>query len=54
MIPPLRPEIRAVVFDWAGTVVDYGSRAPARAFVELFRRHGIALTMEQAGGSGRA
>ena len=40
--------LRAVIFDWAGTTVDYGSRAPALAFVELFRRHGVVVTMEQA------
>jgi phosphonoacetaldehyde hydrolase len=34
--------IKAVIFDWAGTVVDYGSRAPVLAFTELFRRHGVA------------
>jgi phosphonoacetaldehyde hydrolase len=32
-----------VVFDLAGTTVDFGSRAPLAAFVELFRRHGVAL-----------
>lgn len=35
--------IRAVIFDWAGTTVDYGSRAPVAAFIELFAAHGIAL-----------
>ena len=30
--------VRAVVFDWAGTTVDYGSRAPVAAFAEVFRR----------------
>jgi len=40
--------LKAVIFDWAGTVVDYGSRAPVLAMVELFRRHGIPITPEQA------
>jgi phosphonoacetaldehyde hydrolase len=40
--------IAAVVFDWAGTVVDFGSRAPALAFVRLFAQEGIALTEAQA------
>ncbi|MCE2657660.1 MAG: phosphonoacetaldehyde hydrolase [Rubrivivax sp.] len=40
--------IAAVVFDWAGTVVDFGSRAPALAFVRLFEAQGIALTEAQA------
>jgi len=42
--------IRAVIFDWAGTVVDYGSLAPVAAFVELFRRHSVELSAEQARG----
>jgi len=28
--------IRAFIFDWAGTTVDYGSRAPVAAFTEIF------------------
>lgn len=42
--------LRAVIFDWAGTVVDYGSRAPAAAFVELFRRRGLQVTEAEARG----
>jgi phosphonoacetaldehyde hydrolase len=42
--------VRAVIFDWAGTVVDYGSRAPVIAFVELFRRKAIEVTVVQARG----
>ena len=30
--------IKGVVFDWAGTMVDYGSVAPVMAFVELFKQ----------------
>jgi len=40
--------LRAVIFDWAGTTVDYGSRAPAGVFLEVFRRHGVEITMEEA------
>lgn len=40
--------ISLVVFDLAGTVVDFGSRAPAGAFCELFRRHGILASEEEA------
>jgi phosphonoacetaldehyde hydrolase len=32
-----------VVFDWAGTMVDFGCRAPVAALVEAFARHGVAL-----------
>lgn len=42
--------IRAVIFDLAGTTIDFGSRAPAGAFVELFRRHGITLSQAEARG----
>jgi len=42
--------VRAVIFDWAGTTVDYGSRAPVDAFIELFQRHGVTVTAEQARG----
>ncbi len=40
--------IRAVVFDWAGTIVDFGSLAPMGAFVRLFAKHGITLSIAQA------
>ena len=42
--------LKAVVFDWAGTVIDFGSRAPMGAFVEAFARFGVPLTIEQARG----
>lgn len=48
-------EIQAVIFDWAGTTVDYGSRAPAEVFVEIFRRTGVEITIAEARGPmGRA
>lgn len=40
--------LTAVVLDWAGTTVDYGSRAPAIAFQEIFRREGIEVTAAEA------
>lgn len=40
--------IRLVVADLAGTTVDYGSCAPAGAFAELFNRHGVPITDEEA------
>lgn len=42
--------VEAVIFDWAGTVVDYGSRAPASAFVEVFRRFDVAISVDEARG----
>ncbi|WP_316863463.1 phosphonoacetaldehyde hydrolase [uncultured Cohaesibacter sp.] len=41
-------DIKAVVFDWAGTLVDFGSFAPMGVFVECFRQFGIESSIEQA------
>ena len=43
-------KIEAVIFDWAGTTVDYGSFAPVQAFVEAFKKFGITPTSEEARG----
>ena len=43
-----KPQIRAAIFDWAGTMVDYGCRAPAKVFQEIFRREGVCVTPAQA------
>lgn len=40
--------LQAVIVDWAGTIVDYGSRAPVEAFCEVFRRRGVEITAEEA------
>lgn len=39
--------IEAVIFDWAGTTVDYGCFAPVQAFVEAFAHFGIEVTLEE-------
>lgn len=39
--------IEAVIFDWAGTTVDYGCFAPVQAFREAFNHFGIPVTMEE-------
>ena len=41
-------EIKAVVFDWAGTMVDFGCRAPVDALVAAFAAEGVALSAEAA------
>jgi phosphonoacetaldehyde hydrolase len=41
---------KAAVFDWAGTIVDFGSFAPMGVFVKAFAQFGIAATIEQARG----
>ena len=40
-------KIEAVIFDWAGTTVDYGCFAPVEAFLEVFREAGIEPTTEE-------
>lgn len=42
--------VRAVIFDLSGTVLDFGSRGPVVAFMELFARHGVPVTEAQARG----
>lgn len=39
--------IEAVIFDWAGTTVDYGCLAPVQAFAEVFKHFGIEPTMDE-------
>ncbi len=39
---------KAVVFDWAGTTIDFGSFAPMGVFVAAFARFGITATVAQA------
>ena len=40
--------VQAAIFDWAGTMVDFGCMAPASVFVDVFKKHGVEPTMEQA------
>ena len=39
--------VEAVIFDWAGTTVDYGCFAPVQAFIETFKAAGVEPTMEE-------
>lgn len=43
-----RGPLKAVILDWAGTTLDYGCFAPAVVFIEVYKRKGLAITMEQA------
>lgn len=45
-----RRRIKAVVLDWAGTTQDFGSQAPVGAFMEVFARYGVPITIAQARG----
>ena len=41
-------KFKAVIFDWAGTVIDFGSFAPMGAFVETFAKFGVHVTIADA------
>jgi phosphonoacetaldehyde hydrolase len=41
-------ELKAVIFDWAGTVIDFGSRAPVTALRQLFDQHRVPITEAEA------
>lgn len=41
-------KFKAVVFDWAGTMIDFGSFAPMGVFVKVFEEFGVSATIEQA------
>ena len=49
-MPPPTDQLSAVVFDWAGTILDFGSCAPMGAFVRLFAKFGVELTIDEARG----
>jgi phosphonoacetaldehyde hydrolase len=40
-------KIAAVVFDWAGTMVDFGSVAPVIAMQKAFQGEGLALEVDE-------
>ena len=39
---------QAVIFDWAGTTIDYGCFAPLEGFIEVFEKRGIQVTHDEA------
>jgi len=43
-----RGPVKAIIVDMAGTIIDYGSCAPAGVFKELFYKYGIEITYEQS------
>ena len=40
-------QINAIILDWAGTAVDYGSFAPVSAFMSAFEAFGLSPTVEE-------
>jgi len=43
-----RGPLKAVILDWAGTTVDYGSFAPTAVFLRLFESRNVKITPEDA------
>jgi len=39
--------VTAVVFDWAGTILDHGSRAPVMAMQDVFSHAGVPVTVPE-------
>ena len=42
------PGLKAVVFDWAGTIIDFGSRAPVVALCKVFAANGVPIEEAEA------
>jgi len=40
--------VKAVILDWAGTAVDYGSFAPTAVFLRLFETRGVQISVADA------
>ena len=45
-----RGKVRAVILDWSGTTADAYVLAPAVVFVDVFRKHGVEISMPEARG----
>src|SRR5882762_1158654 len=43
-----RGPLKAVLLDWAGTTMDYGCLAPAVVFIDVYKRKGVEISMEEA------
>ncbi len=43
-----RGPVKAVILDWAGTTVDFGSFAPTAVFIRLFESRGARITAAEA------
>ncbi|MCA8933386.1 MAG: phosphonoacetaldehyde hydrolase [Rhodospirillaceae bacterium] len=40
--------LKALIVDWAGTIVDYGSLAPVQVFIDAFAAFDVAITAAEA------
>ena len=41
-------KVKSVILDWSGTTADKHVIAPARVFFDVFKKHGVPITMAQA------
>ncbi|KAB2333081.1 phosphonoacetaldehyde hydrolase [Cytobacillus depressus] len=41
-------KVEGVIFDWAGTTVDFGCFAPVNVFIDIFKQADIDVMMEEA------
>lgn len=44
----METKIKGIIFDWAGTTIDYGCFAPVQVFIDVFGERGIELTLQEA------
>ncbi|WP_287143451.1 phosphonoacetaldehyde hydrolase [Achromobacter sp.] len=49
-VSSLPVQLEAVIFDWAGTLVDFGSFAPTKVFVDAFAQFGMQVSLREARG----
>jgi len=40
--------VKAVIFDWAGTMIDFGCMAPVEALIDVFAEAGVTLSEDEA------
>jgi len=45
-----RGPLKAALLDWAGTTLDYGCCAPAVVFIEVYKRKGVEISIDEARG----
>ena len=43
-------KIEAIVFDLAGTLIDFGSQSPSKVLIHIFNDNGIPITRKEASG----
>ena len=49
MTSPKAPfPVKAVIFDWAGTMIDFGCMAPVEALCDVFAAEGVSITAAEA------